>query len=85
MGKWRKLKKIINAYNQSWHNYGIIKYGYGGCVHFCKLYVITNESGMSVYLTEGKATLYGENKSINITAGECATILSNGSITIPKS
>jgi hypothetical protein len=48
------------------------------------LYLITNESGMSVYLAEGKATLYGKNESINITGGEYATILSNGSITTPK-
>jgi len=83
-GDIQHFKEVMEAYNQSTHNYGLIQYGYGECVHFCKLYVITNGSRMSVYLAEGKATLYGKNESINITGGEYATILSNGSITTPK-
>ncbi len=84
VGDIQHFKEVMEAYNSSMHNYGYIKYGYGGVVHYCKLYVITNESGMSIYLAEGKATLEGKNESINITGGEFATILSNGTITIPE-
>ena len=39
---------------------------------------------MSVYLVNGKATLEGKNGSLNITGGESATILKNGSLTMPS-
>jgi len=83
-GQIEEFKKIINAYNTSVKSYGIIKTGYGGCVHFCKLYVITNDTGMSVYMAEGNATLEGKNESVNITTGEYATVLKNGSVMQPK-
>jgi len=82
-GQMEEFKKIMNAYNTSVKSYGVIKTGYGGVVHYCKLYVTSNESGMSVYLAEGKATLESKNESVNITGGEFATILKNGSITNP--
>ena len=84
-GEKEEARKILNAYNQSFKSYGVVKTGYGGVVHYCKLYIISNESGMSVYLVDGKAMLEGKNGSINITGGESATILKNGSITLPTS
>ena len=85
VGDIQHFKEVMEAYNSSMHNHGYIKYGYGGCLHYCKLYVITNDTGMSIYLTEGKATLEGKNGSINISAGKFATLLNNGSLTTPQS
>lgn len=83
-GQKQHFKDVLNAYDQSFHSYGHIKHGYGGVVHYCTLYVVANESEMTVYLAEGNATLEGKNESMNITGGECATIMSNGSVTAPR-
>lgn len=83
-GQVQQFRDALNAYDQSCKSYGNIKHGCGGVVHYCRLYVMANESGMSVYLVDGKATLEGKNESMNITGGEFATILSNGSITSPQ-
>ncbi len=83
-GEKEEIRKALNAYSQSCQHYGYVKTGYGGFVHYCKLYVISNDSQMDVYLVDGSATLQSKNESMNITSGQYATILSNGSITMPE-